>query len=85
MIDTEDLSSYIPGYDEYCQPKEEVEEYDYSDDYYELMIIEKEERNSMRKIIDLSASDITLDEVMQLEDYVWKQDKLIPAEMIEGE
>lgn len=23
MIDTTDLSSYYPGYDDYCEPKEE--------------------------------------------------------------
>ena len=25
MIETEDLSSYYPGYDEYCEPKEEID------------------------------------------------------------
>ena len=24
MIETEDLSSYYPGYDEYCEPKEDI-------------------------------------------------------------
>lgn len=24
MIDTTDLSSYYPGYDDYCEPKEEI-------------------------------------------------------------
>ena len=37
----------------------------------------------MRKIINLK--DITLVEAEKLTDYVWKQDKLIPAEIIEGE
>lgn len=36
-----------------------------------------------REIIFLK--DITLEEAETLENYVWKQDKLIPAEMIEGE
>ncbi len=49
---------------------------------YEKMMIEKEE-NMSRKIIFLK--DITLEEAEKLENYVWKQDKLIPAEMIEGE
>ena len=25
MIDTTDLTSYIPGYDEYCEPKEYID------------------------------------------------------------
>ena len=25
MIDTTDLSSYYPGYEEYCEPKEEID------------------------------------------------------------
>lgn len=25
MIETEDLPSYYPGYDEYCEPKEEID------------------------------------------------------------
>ena len=31
MIDTEDLDSYYSGYDEYCEPKEQFEKYDYSE------------------------------------------------------
>ncbi len=32
MIDTQDLTSYIPGYDEYCEHKEEVDEEDFDID-----------------------------------------------------
>ena len=38
-----------------------------------------------RKIIDLSNAKMTFDEIEQLENYVWENDKLIPAEMIDGE
>lgn len=39
----------------------------------------------MRTIINLKLVKMTFDEVMNLKDYVWKNDKLIPAEMIGGE
>lgn len=46
MIDTTDLTSYIPGYDEYCEPKEYK---DYDDDNLddvidELMLKRAEEK-----------------------------------------
>lgn len=54
-----------------------------ADVMHEEMMIEKEEKKMGRQIIFLK--DITLEEAEKLENYVWKQDKLIPAEMIEGE
>lgn len=42
MIDTTDLTSYYPGYDEYCEPKEKAEEYDYSDEYHEDFMLKEE-------------------------------------------
>lgn len=39
----------------------------------------------MRMIINLNTTNMTFEEVMNLKDYVWKNDKLIPIEMIEGE
>ena len=54
-----------------------------ADVMHEEMMIEKEERKMERQIILLK--DITLEEAEKLENYVWKQDKLIPAEMFEGE
>lgn len=33
-----------------------------------------------RKIIDLKTTNMTFDEIMNLKDYVWKNDKLIPIE-----
>ena len=36
-----------------------------------------------RKIIDLKTTNMTFDEIMNLKDYVWKNDKLILIE--EGE
>lgn len=38
-----------------------------------------------RKIINLSNTNLTFAEIEQLENYVWKNDKLIPVEMIDGE
>lgn len=38
-----------------------------------------------RKVIDLKTTNMTFDEIMNLNDYVWKNDKLIPIEIIEGE
>jgi hypothetical protein len=36
-----------------------------------------------RKVIDLNTTNMTFDEIMNLKDYVWKNDKLIPVK--EGE
>jgi hypothetical protein len=52
MIDTTDLSSYYPGYDEYCEPKEE----NYEDDYDIDAIIDErrlQEMEENRKETDL--------------------------------
>lgn len=81
MIDTTDLTSYYPGYDNYCEPKEPIEECDNFDDYEEMKIREELEKME-RKIIDLNATEMTFDEIFQLENYIWKQDKLIPIEML---
>lgn len=87
MIDTEDLTSYYSGYDEYCESKDEIEDnsWDLADIYHDEMMIRKEIEKMERKIIDLNSTNMTFDEVMNLKDYVWKNDKLIPAEMIGGE
>lgn len=86
MIDTEDLLSYIPGYDEYCEPKEEIEDnsWELADIYYEEMMIREEIEKMERKVIDLNTTNMAFEEVMNLKDYVWKNDKLIP-ETTEGE
>lgn len=83
MIDTTDLTSYYPGYDEYCESKVEKIEEDY--DFYEDLLIEKEIIKMERKIIDLKATNLTLNEILKLENYIWKKDKLIPSEMLVGE
>lgn len=41
--------------------------------------------NVKRKVIDLNTTKMTFEEIMNLKDYVWKNDILIPAEIIEGE
>lgn len=86
MIDTTDLPSYISGYDEYCETKEEIEDIsmDLADMYHDEEMIRKEFEKMKRKVIDLNTTNMTFEEVMNLKDYVWKNDKLIP-EMIGGE
>lgn len=85
MIDTQDLPSYIPGYDEYCEPKREIEDnsLDLADEYYEESVLRKEIEN-MRKIVNPKEMELTFEDLFYLEDYIWKGDKLIPAEMLEG-
>lgn len=85
MIDTTDLTSYYPGYDEYCNPKEESEDIslDLADMYHDEMMLRKEIEKMERKVIDLKTTNMTFNEIMNLKDYVWKNDKLIPVE--EGE
>lgn len=87
MFDTEDLTSYYSGYDEYCEQKEEIEDnsWELADIYHDEMMIRKEIEKMGRKVIDLNSTNMTFDEVMNLKDYVWKNDKLIPIEMIGGE
>ena len=68
----------------------ENELYDWyiADVRHEEMLIEREE-NMNRKVINLK--DIYYEDLVDLErlgilnDYIWKDDKLIPLEMIEGE
>lgn len=79
-MDTKDLTSYYYGYDEYCKEEIEVEDYDFSDEYHEEMMIRKEFEKMERKVIDLKTTNMTFDEIMNLKDYVWKNDKLIPVE-----
>lgn len=79
-MDTKDLTSYYSGYDEYCKEEIEVEDYDFSDEYHEEMMIRKEFEKMERKVIDLKTTNMTFDEIMNLKDYIWKNDKLIPVE-----
>ncbi len=41
MIDTTDLSSYYPGYDEYCEPKKEQRYIEVDDIVEEIKIREE--------------------------------------------
>lgn len=90
MLDTVDLTSYYPGYDDYCENDDIVhDEYEYdlylADVYHDEMMIRKEQQKMERKVIDLNNTNMTLDEIMKLADYVWKEDKLISTEQLEGE
>ena len=84
MLDTTDLDSYIPGYDEYLKEIENQEEYDYFDEYQEEML-RREYEKMERQIIDLEKVEMTFGESEQLENYVRKGNILIPVEMLEGE
>ncbi len=44
-----------------------------------------EEDFIMRKIIDLRDTNMTIDEIFELQNYVWKDDQLVPVELLEGE
>lgn len=83
MIDTRDLTSYYPGYDRYCEPTEEqpIDDRDFYEDY----ILEKERLKMKRQIIDLNTTSMTIDEIFELQDYIFKNYQLIPVEILEGE
>ena len=66
-------------YDDYLEPKEIKED---DRDFYEDFLIEKELKKMKRNIIDLTCTDITFEEAMQLENYVWQGNLLIPEEKI---
>lgn len=85
MIDTTDLTSYLPGYDEYCEPKETIELYDKTDEAYEEMMLVKKWKIMERQEIDLEEIGLSFEEAMALEDYVLHGNKLTPAELLEGE
>jgi hypothetical protein len=89
MINTQDLPSYIPGYEEYLDEIEKAnsseEKYDYSDEYYEDFMIRGGCEIMHREIIDLTKTELNFEEINQLKDYIWKDNLLIPAEMIIGE
>ena len=38
---TEDLSSYIPGYDDWCEKQEQETNYDAYDEYIDMLIDEQ--------------------------------------------
>lgn len=90
MIDTRDLTSYYPGYDEYCERQEKLDDKcDYesilADIYHDEMKLREEKEKMGRNIIDLTNTNMTFDEIMNLKNYVWKGSKLIPVELLEGE
>ena len=45
----------------------------------------EEEEIMQREIIYLNDATMSIDEIFELEDYVWENDKLIPIEMLNGE
>lgn len=81
MIDTEDLTSYYPGYDEYLEIKEESPEDDR--DFSEDFILKERDSIMQREIINLKITPITLEEANKLQNYIWKKELLIPQEMLE--
>lgn len=90
MIETTDLTSYYPGYDEYCKGQEKPNrDCDYEsilvDMYHDEMMLRKEIEKMEREIIDLETENILFDDSLAFTDYVWKGSKLIPIELLEGE
>lgn len=43
------------------------------------------EEEIMREIIELKNTDMTIDEMFELQDYILKDYQLIPVELLEGE
>jgi hypothetical protein len=85
MIDTTELSSYCPGYDEFIEPREIAKEYDYSDEYHDEFMIKGGCEIMHREIIKIDEAELTVKQMEKLVDYVWQGDYLIPIEMIGGE
>lgn len=83
MIDTTDLPSYIPGYDDYCERKEFEPEHE--EDIYEDIVLEKEMEKMEREVINVNDTNMTLEDAYNLDDYVWEGDKLVPIEILECE
>ena len=78
MMDNAYYLDYLDEKNEKDIYKEQLDNY-YADVIYEKQLIERE-NNMKREIIDLKTTDMTFDEIMNLKDYVWKNDKLIPIE-----
>ena len=78
MMDNAYYLDYLDEKNEKDIYKEQLDNY-YEDVIYEKQLIERE-NNMKREIIDLKTTDMTFDEIMNLKDYVWKNDKLIPIE-----
>jgi hypothetical protein len=87
MFDTTDLTSYIPGYDDYCEPEKENLDimWELTDNYHDDYMCRGGCKIMHREKIKISESELTIEEMSQLYDYVWQGDYLIPIEMIEGE
>lgn len=80
MIDDSYYLDYLDDKYEKIIYNENLNNY-YADVIYENNMIERENNMEMkRKIIDLKTTNMTFDEIMNLKDYVWKNDKLIPVE-----
>lgn len=75
------------SYDDYLKSMEDDWEEWLEDDIYEETKIqemfEMEDRIMNREILD--ANKLTLEQTIELIDYIWQGNKLIPAEMIVGE
>lgn len=65
MINTQDLPSYIPGYDEYCEPEEPILEHDFYDEYRDEKMIEEElkkiENSNSDNVIETNEGELMED------------------------
>lgn len=78
MMDNAYYLDYLDEKNEKDIYKEQLDNY-YADVIYEKQLIERK-NNMERETIDLKTTNMTFDEIMNLKDYVWKNDKLIPIE-----
>lgn len=84
-METIDLTSYHSGYDKYCEPVENIEEFDNYDVVYDEFMIRGGSEIMKREIIDLNQNDLTIYDIKHLNNYIWKGEKLIPVEVMDSE
>lgn len=78
MMDKAYYSDYLDEGSKKLSYQEQLCNY-YADVIHEKNMIERE--NGMKRtIIDLKNTNLSFNEIMNLKDYIWKNDKLIPVE-----
>lgn len=78
MMDKAYYSDYLDEESKKLSYQEQLCNY-YADVIHEKNMIERE--NGMKRtIIDLKNTNLSFNEIMNLKDYIWKNDKLIPVE-----
>lgn len=78
MMDKAYYSDYLDEESKKLSYQEQLCNY-YADVIHEKNMIERE-NDMKRTIIDLKNTNLSFNEIMNLKDYIWKNDKLIPVE-----